>query len=124
MAVPDAHLLLAVGRAHARIHVEDDASRRAAAVHKVDPLAGKIGKSREVRGRRKPLRLKPAHLARRGRAALRRFAVDNPADRRIVAQTLGVVHVLVSSETTKHRLRQQTDQRTIQIGRPNARRLI
>ena len=42
MPVPDAHLLLAMGRAHARIYVEHDASRRAATVHKVDPLAGQI----------------------------------------------------------------------------------
>jgi len=40
MAVPDAHLLFAVRRAHARIHVKHDASWRAAAMHKVDPLAG------------------------------------------------------------------------------------
>ena len=39
MAVPDAHLLLAVGRAHARIHVEHDATGWPSAVHKVDPLA-------------------------------------------------------------------------------------
>jgi hypothetical protein len=32
-----------------------------------------------------------------------------------VAQTLGVVHVLISSETTKHRLPQQTDQRMASI---------
>src|SRR6516225_4962089 len=38
MAVPHAILLLAVGRAHARIHVEHDAAGRSAAVHKVDPL--------------------------------------------------------------------------------------
>ena len=69
MAVPDAPLLLAVGRADARIHVEHDASRRTAAVHQVDPLAGQIGKSGEVLRRREPLRLEAAHLARRGRAA-------------------------------------------------------
>ena len=46
MPVPNAHLLLAMGRAHARIHVEHDASRRAVTVHKVDPLAGQIGKPR------------------------------------------------------------------------------
>jgi hypothetical protein len=110
MAVPDAHFLLAVGRAYARIHIEHDTSRRAAAVHKVDPLSEKIGKSREVYGRRKPLRLKPAHLARRGRAALSRLTADNPAHCRIVAQAFGIVHVLVAGESTKHRLPQQTDQ--------------
>jgi hypothetical protein len=38
MAVPDAHLLLAVSGAYARIHVEHDASRWATAMHTVDPL--------------------------------------------------------------------------------------
>ena len=60
---------------------------------------------------REPLRLEAAHLARRSRTALSRFAADNPAHRRIVAQALGVVHVLISSKTTEHRLPQQTDQR-------------
>ena len=39
MAVPDAHLLFAMGGADARIHVEHDASRRTAGVNLVDPLA-------------------------------------------------------------------------------------
>ena len=110
MAVPDAHLLLAMRRAHARIHVEHDAARRPSTVHKVDPLAGQVGKSGEVLVCREPLRLEAAHLARRSRATLSRFAADDPAHRRIVAQTLGVVHILVSGKTTKHRLPQQTDQ--------------
>jgi hypothetical protein len=110
MAVPDAHLLLAVGRAHARIHVEDDASRQAAAVHKVDPIARQVGKRREVRRCREPLRFEATHLARRSRTALRRFAADNPAHRRIVAQALGVVHILVSGKATKYRLPEQPGQ--------------
>src|SRR5215831_16149179 len=56
MAVPDALLLLAMGRAHARIHVEHDATRRPSAMHKVDPPARQVGKSSEVLGRREPLR--------------------------------------------------------------------
>ena len=48
MAVPDAVLLFAVGRAHARIHVEHDASRRTARMNAIDPLAGKPGESRQV----------------------------------------------------------------------------
>src|SRR6516164_4086975 len=84
MAIPDAHLLLAVGRAHAGIHVEHDAMGWPSAVHKVDPLARQVGKSSEVVGRREPLRLEAPHLARRSRAPLRRFAADNPAHRRIV----------------------------------------
>jgi hypothetical protein len=52
MAVPHAILLLAMGRAHARIHVEHDAAGRSAAMHKVDPLAGQVGKSRKVVSKR------------------------------------------------------------------------
>src|SRR6266540_2112047 len=55
MAVPHAILLLAMGRAHARIHVEHDAAGRSAAMHKVDPLAGQVGKSRKVLVCSKPL---------------------------------------------------------------------
>ena len=84
MAVPDAVLLFAMGRADARIHVEHDATGRTSAVHLVDPLAGKIGERGKVLVRREPLRLEAAHLARRGRAALSRLAADDPAHRRIM----------------------------------------
>src|SRR5262249_55030803 len=50
MAVPNTHLLFAVRRAHARIHVEHDATGRPSAVHKIDPLTGQVGKSRKVLG--------------------------------------------------------------------------
>ena len=73
MAVPHAILLLAMGRAHARIHVEHDAAGRSAAMHKVDPLARQVGKSRKVLVCSKPLRLKAANLARRSGAPLRRL---------------------------------------------------
>ena len=39
-----------------------------------------------------------------------RLASDNPAHRRIMPQTFGVVHVLVSSEATKYRLSEQPGQ--------------
>src|SRR5262249_56596497 len=68
MPVPDAHLLLAMGWAHARIHVEHNAPWRAAAVHEVDPLAGQVGKSREVRRCREPL---SANVRRRLRPHIR-----------------------------------------------------
>ena len=64
MAIPDAHLLLAMGRADARIHVEHDAAWRPSIVHEVDPLTGQVDKGGEVRICRKPLRLETAHLAR------------------------------------------------------------
>ena len=40
---PDAHLLFAVRRAHALIHVEDDALRWMTTMNAVNPLARKIG---------------------------------------------------------------------------------
>jgi hypothetical protein len=70
-------------------------------VYKGDPLPRQVGKSSEVLGRRDPLRLEESHLTRRTRA-VRRFAADNPAHRRIVAQALGV-HILVSGKATEYR---------------------
>jgi hypothetical protein len=40
MSVPDAVLLFAMRRAHARIHIKHDAYRRTAAMNFVNPLAG------------------------------------------------------------------------------------
>src|SRR3974390_844909 len=110
MAVPYAVLLLAMGRADARIHVEHDATGRPAGMHKVDPPAGQVSKSRKVLGCHEPLRLETTHLARRSRMGVRRFAAENPAHRRIMPQTLGVVHILVSGKPTEYRLPEHPDQ--------------
>jgi len=91
-------------------NVEHDVTGWPSAVHKVDPLARQVGKSSEVLGRCEPFRLEAPHLTRRSRAPLRRFAADNPAHRRIVAQALGVVHILVSGKATKYRLPEQPGQ--------------
>ena len=104
VTVPDAVLLLAMSGADARIHVEHDAPGRPAAVHTVDPLAGKIGERRKVPFRSQPARPQASHLARRCRCAQSRFAANDPAHRRIMAKTLRVVHVLVSCEASEHRL--------------------
>jgi len=115
MTVPDAHLLLPMGRADARIHVEHDATRRPSSVHQVDPVAREVGQSGEVRICRKPLRLETPHLAWRSRAGQRRLAAHDPTHRRIMTQPFGIVHVLVASETAKHRLPQQANQRMATI---------
>jgi hypothetical protein len=57
------------------------------------------------------LRLEAAHLTWRSRTALRGLASNNPANRRIVTQTFGIVHVFVAGESTEHRLPEHTDQR-------------
>src|SRR4029077_7538098 len=102
VAVPDAHLLLAMRRAHARIHVEHDASRRGASGPQDDPATGKITERAKVPFRREPACLEAAHLARRGRKALRCLAADDPAHWRHGAHTFSIVPVFISSETTKH----------------------
>src|SRR5258708_13797579 len=104
MAVPYGVLLLGLRRTHARSHVEHDTSRWATAVHKVNPLAGQVGKSREVCRCREPLRLEASHLARRGCVTLIRLATDDPAHGRIMAQTFGVVHALISIPTSIPRI--------------------
>ena len=79
-------------------------------MHLVDPLPGEIGErgkvlilaSHSVSNR--PIWL--AEAATRGD----RPVADNPAHRRIAAQPVGVVHVLVAGEPPEHRLTQQAHQ--------------
>jgi hypothetical protein len=108
--IPDAVFLLAMGRADARIHVEHDASRRTPAMNTVDPLAGQISERRKVPFRREPARLKAAHLARRSRCTRGRLSADYPPHGGIMAQPLGVVHILVSGKSSEHRLSQHSDE--------------
>ena len=63
VAVPDAILLLALGRADAGIRVEQDTARRTAGVNAIDPHSRKIGEGGQVLFRRQPLRLEASHLA-------------------------------------------------------------
>jgi hypothetical protein len=78
-------------------------------VNLVDPLAGQIGERGKVLRPAEPLRLEPAHLAGRGGEASNRTVADHPAHRRVAAQSLGVVHILVAGEPAKYRLPQQPD---------------
>src|SRR5258708_17325540 len=93
------------------MQVEHETWGGAAAVHKLDPLARQVGKSREVRWCRQPLSFEAAHLARRCCVTVSGCPADNPAYRRIVAQALRVVHVLTSSKARDLRLPQQPEQR-------------
>jgi hypothetical protein len=85
----------------ARIHVEQDASWRSAAVHAIDPSTRKIGERGEVFLGCKPARFEAAHLAWRRRARQCGPASDDPAHRRIMAQTLSVIYVFVAGEASK-----------------------
>jgi hypothetical protein len=106
MAVPDAHLLFAMGWTDARIHVEHDASGRAAGMDLVDPMAGEFGERGEVLFGRQPSRLEAPHLARRRRASRGRLAADDPTHRRIMPKPLGVVDILVPRKPPEHGLPQ------------------
>ena len=110
VAVPGRALLLAMGRALGAVHVEDDAVRRPALVHPVDPGAGQIRERREVRLGRQPLGLEAAHLAGRGRRPVETLAADDGAHRRIAGEPLGVVDVFVAGEPAVDRLAQQPEQ--------------
>jgi hypothetical protein len=110
MAVPNAHLLFAMRRAHARIHIQKNAPRRTTRVNAVDPFAGQVGERRKVVLRRQPARFEAPHLAGRCGGTRSRFPTDNPAHRRIVAQALGIVHVLISSEAAEDGLPEQPGQ--------------
>jgi len=44
-----------------------------------------------------------------------RFAADHPAHRRIAAQPIGVVHILVTSQPAEYRLPQQPDQQVASV---------
>jgi hypothetical protein len=110
MPVVGAAFLFAVGRAFARIHVEHDDPRLTPLVHRVDPLARQISEGGEVRRTGQPFGLEAPHLAGRGCPTHRCAAADYPTHRRIAAQPLGVVHVLVTGQPTEYRLPQQPDQ--------------
>jgi hypothetical protein len=104
MAVPGRALLLAMGRALGAVHAEDDAVRRTAPVHPVDPGAREIGECFEVRLGCQPLGLEAAHLAGRGRGLVDTLPADNGPHHRVTGKPLGVVDVFVAGEPTIDRL--------------------
>ena len=55
-------------------------------------------------------RLEAAHLARGRRLLRHRAPADDPAHRGIAPEPVGIVHVLVASETPEHRLAELGDQ--------------
>src|ERR1017187_1132167 len=83
VAVVGGAFLIAIGLAHARVHVEHNAVQWTVAVHPVNPSPGEIGERDKVLIVRKPLGLEASHLA--GGGCLLRCGVtaDNPAHRRI-----------------------------------------
>ena len=108
-------LLIAVGRALAAVHVEDDDLRRLAPMNPVGPGTGEIAQGCQVLLRRQPLCLEAAHLTGRGCTTIKALAVDDGSHRWITRQSLGIVHVLVSGQASKHRLAQQARQEVARV---------
>jgi len=75
-------------------------------MNQVYPLTTQFGESGEVLIARQPFRLEASDLTRLCGLPGDSMTIDNPAHRRIARQMLGVVHVLVPTKTTKHRLTQ------------------
>jgi hypothetical protein len=110
MPVVGAAFLLAVGGALARIHVQHDDPGWSPLVHFVDPPSGQIGESGKVLGPAKPLRLEAPHLAGRSGRPRDRPVADHPPHCGVVAQPVGVVHILVAGQPSEYRLAQQARQ--------------
>ncbi len=101
--------LVAVGRADATVHVENDLRRRAMAVHTVDPMPGKIGKRGEVFLGGQNLRLEASHLTGRGSLFRDSMAADDPPHDRVEAEPVGIVHVVVPAEAPENGLAELPD---------------
>ena len=71
---------------------------------------GRSARAARFSGRLSHFGLEAAHLAGRGGRPVDRPVADHPAHRRIAAQPLGVVHVLVAGQPPEYRLPQQPDQ--------------
>jgi hypothetical protein len=110
VSVVSGAFLVAIGLAHTRVHVEHDAVQWTAAVHPVNPSPAKIDERDEVLIIRKPFGLETPHLAGGGCLLRCGATANDPAHRRITPEPVGVVHVLVSGDTPKHRLSQHADQ--------------
>ena len=109
VAIIGRSLLVAVGRADAAVHVEDDLRRRATVMHTVDPLPGKIGKRGEVFLGGQNLRLEAPHLTGRGSLFRDSMAADNPPHDRVEAEPVGIVHVVVPAEASENGLAELPD---------------
>jgi hypothetical protein len=80
VAVPNALLLITVGRVHAGVHVEDDLLAWPVLADTIDPAPTQISKRAKIAVSREPSCLEPAHLAWR---PARPFAALPPAIQRI-----------------------------------------
>ena len=75
----------------------------------VDPLPGKIGECGEVSLGGQKLRLKTPHLAGGCCLSFDGLAADNPPHRRVEAEPVGIVHVVVAAKASENGLTKLPD---------------
>jgi hypothetical protein len=84
-------------------------------VHCVDPPARQLCEGGEVLRPCRPLGLEATYPAGRDSLTHWRPTADHPAHRRVAAQTVGVVHILVADQPPECRLPQQPDQEVLSV---------
>jgi hypothetical protein len=115
MAVVGGALLRTMGFTHTAVHVEHDRRLRPARMHSVDPCPGQPRQRIQVGLAGQPPGLKPAHLAGRGGGPVETTPIDDGTHRRVMCQTVGIVHILIAGETAKHRLAKQPSQHVARV---------
>jgi hypothetical protein len=115
VAVVGRALLVAIGRADARIQVENHLLRRAAVVNPVDPKPVQIGQGGDVVVGRQKLGLEAAHLAGQSSLLGDGSAADNPPHSRIMPEAIGVIYVLVAAEPPEGGLTEQADHPVLSV---------
>ena len=110
--------LLATGRVHRRVDIENDHLRRAAAVYAVDTETWKLGERYEIVQGAQPLRLEASHLAGRGRQSLEAVPIDDGTHRGVDQMPVGVVDILVAGEAAVDRVPQQAGQQMLLVLSP------
>jgi hypothetical protein len=102
VAVVDRAFLRAMGLAAAAVHVQHHGGGWTVSMNGVDPVARQVGQGDEVLSAGQHLGFESSHLAGGCGFPAHRPDADNPAHRRIMTETIGVVEILVAGEATEH----------------------
>ena len=102
-------LLVAVCRADAGIHVENNLRRRVPVMNLVDPYPVHVGQGFDVRVGGQNLRLEAPHLTRGCCLSFDGLAADNPPHDRVETEPVGIVHVVVPTKAPENGLAELPD---------------
>ena len=102
-------LLIAMGRANAAVHVENDLRRRVPVMNLVDPHPVHVGQGFNVRVGGQKLCLKTSHLAGGSGLSFDGLAADDPPHDRVEAEPVGIVHVVVPAKASENGLAELPD---------------